>query len=188
MSKLKELLAKTSFKDVEERVAAEVGSQLHASIENVMAVFDAHAKAMADSGFMALPAAHELLGAAIVAQIKNRTPSAILDGRAQQWRCRVRLYKAGMSEPEADSDPDIDADKPGTLIIAGLPGVAEELGRTAREFHGANCAGLDMDTLRHRLKSLRPTLSRRGGDAVWRVPYRAPDGVEWLARVDIEHA
>lgn len=122
----------------------------------------------------------------------NREP----DGRAKEWRVRIRLYaKTNMDEPEADTDPDLAPDAPGTLLLAGLPQVANELARTAEAFHGT-VSGLGEQTLLHRLKSLRPTLSRRGGDAVWRVPYQVTtrEGdftgesrvTEWLARVDIQ--
>lgn len=129
-----------------------------------------------------------------------------VDGRAIDWRVRVRLYRAArLDTPEADSDPDLPAAANGATICYGLPGVADHLRALADGFHGQPCAGLDQETLRHRLNSLRPTLSRRGGNAVWRVPYTvqppvrdqnrlAPEHVilrelepqAWLARVDVE--
>lgn len=118
------------------------------------------------------------------------------DNRAALWRARVRLYiEDRPNEPEADSDDDLPPEAPGTTTCQGLPAVAHLLAELAHGFHNAACSGLDMATLRHRLKSLRPTLSRRGGDAVWRVPYEVAakdkfgDGThveKWLARVDVE--
>jgi len=112
------------------------------------------------------------------------TPSSS-DARTAQWRVRVRLYREPqLTEPEADTDKEQAPDYPGETVIAGLPGVAEHLRELAIVYHGPVTAGLDAATLLHRLKALRPTLSRRGGDAVWRVPYTV-SGAGWLARVDV---
>ena len=109
-----------------------------------------------------------------------------IDGRMTCWRIRVRLYdNATPQEPQADSDAERPADSEGATVVTGLPGVAYELATLAMGYHGGECGGLDQETLQHRLKSLRPTLSRRGGNAVWRVPYKTPSGDEWLARVDV---
>jgi hypothetical protein len=70
------------------------------------------------------------------------------------------------------------------MVRKGLPDVAAWLIEVATDYHGEQCGGLDMMRLRHRLKALRPTLSRRGGNAVWRVPYVCTRG-EWSARCDI---
>ncbi len=110
---------------------------------------------------------------------------ATMDARTQAWRIRVRLYhRDRRDEPEADSDPDLSPDRQGTTVVHGLPAVAEELSVLASRYHGVECIGLEREVLLHKLKSLRPTLSRRGGDAVWRVTYTTPTG-EWLARVDV---
>lgn len=131
---------------------------------------------------------------------RDSSPSALaMDGRAQQWRVRIRLYNmANQNEPEADTDADHAADYPGEMVIAGLPGVAAELAVLTQAFHGVACQGMDVETLKHRLKSLRPTLSRRRvaghNDAVWRVPYKVLTAdafggdnreLDWLARVDV---
>lgn len=105
------------------------------------------------------------------------------DGRAVTWRARIRLYDA-RDEVVADTDAERDAAAPGSVVVAGLPALAQELAALCEAFHGP-CEGLDEATLKHALKSLRPTLSRRGGNAAWRVAYRA-QGREWLARVDVE--
>lgn len=119
------------------------------------------------------------------------------DGRAKPWCVRIRLYdKTSMDEPEYDTDPDLAPNLPGTLIINGLPEVAHELARMAAAAHGQAPAGLGTELLMHKLKGLRPTISRRGGNAVWRVPYQitaqesdftGDSRVQhWLARVDLE--
>ena len=115
------------------------------------------------------------------------------DGRANRnrlWRCRVRLYNlATPDEPEADSDPELEPGAAGTLLLRGLPEVADTLARMASEFHQQAPAGLGLGLLKHRLKGLRPTLSRRGGNAAWRVPYtviQRDNEQAWLARVDIQ--
>lgn len=159
------------------------------------------ANALSEAQAMPFPVAYASLVGEFIKRAKERTPAAVneADGRAARWRVRVRLYNdARPSEPEADSDPDLPADAPGATILHGLPAVAEHLAVLAATFHRQACAGLDDATLRHRLKSLRPTLSRRGGDAVWRVPYKifqAGDAFRgdsreqaWLARVDVERA
>jgi hypothetical protein len=109
-----------------------------------------------------------------------------LDGRAVQWRIRTRLYLATQTdEPIADSDPDTPPDKSGNTVLTGLPAVAAEVSALAVAYHDAVCDGLEYPTLLHKLKGLRPTLSRRKGNAVWRLHYSVK-GHEMLARVDIE--
>jgi hypothetical protein len=118
------------------------------------------------------------------------------DKRAENWRVRIRLYQGAKPDPEADTDPDTAPDQAGMLVISGLPSVAARLSELLSDFHnGKALSGVDDLTLRHRIKSLRPTLSRRGGNAVWRVPYQVGDPphtagaaawTEWLARVDVE--
>lgn len=119
-----------------------------------------------------------------------------LDGRAARWRCRFRLYAAeNMDEPAADTDPELPPDAPGTTIIAGLPAVGTELAELASLFHGsAVLSGLSPEHIARGLRGLRPTLSRRGGNAAWRLHYDTLEtfrGTEtrkrgWLARVDVE--
>lgn len=145
------------------------------------------ANALAVAHAMPLDAAYDALMSEFVARVKGRSPAALagMDGRTSKWRVRVRLYRTSkLNEPEADSDPDLPADQLGATICAGLPAVATHLIALAAGYHGQSSAGLDTATLHHRLKSLRPTLSRRQGNAAWRVPYSNADG-EWMARVDI---
>ena len=121
-----------------------------------------------------------------------------MDGRAVKWRIRVRLYDMRRDPPELEADTEAespDQDAPGSTICLGLPDVADTLRDLATSFHSSPVLGLDDATLRHRLKSLRPTLSRRKGNAVWRVPYEVaatfngdPVKFPWMARVDIEKA
>ena len=118
------------------------------------------------------------------ARLRVASPSDA-DARTAEWRARFRLYgTANADEPAADSDLELEADQPGSEVYRGLPAVADELRQMAAVHHKGVCIGLEPDTLRHRLKSLRPTLSRRKGNATWRVPYTAPDGEYW-ARVDL---
>ena len=119
------------------------------------------------------------------------------DGRNAQWRVRVRLFRDGMDKPEADSDPERPAGEVGDTVLRGLPAVAEHVQGLAWDFHQPigtvrmvwvapeGLKGLESSTLLHRLKSLRPTLSRNQGRAVWRVPYTVA-GAEWRADVDVQ--
>jgi hypothetical protein len=108
------------------------------------------------------------------------------DARAAQWRTRIRLYAAAKpDEPLADTDPERPPDAPGTMVLRGLPEVATILSELAASYHGTACVGLDLATLLHKLRGLRPTLSRRGGDAVWRLGYQVA-GREYRARVNVE--
>lgn len=107
------------------------------------------------------------------------------DGRAVAWRVRVRLFGPNnLKELAADSDPDLPVESLGATVLQGLPAVAEHVAALAMGFHGVPCAGLDLGTLQHKIKGLRPTLSRRGGNATWRLNYSTPDG-EWIARADL---
>lgn len=118
------------------------------------------------------------------------------DKRAVKWRVRVRLYDmiADDKSPQADSDPELAPDVPGTLVCAGLKGVADVVMQLAMTFHHTTqLPGLDAKTLDAKTPGLRPTLSRRGGNAVWRLPYDtqrtfdpARREAAWMARVDLE--
>lgn len=119
------------------------------------------------------------------------------DGRIVKWRCRFRLYnmQTNPDEPVADSDPERHAGQPGIEIIAGLPEVANVLHQLAVQWHGTPALrGMDTEELHYKLKGLRPTISRRKGNATWRVSYDTPESFKdvpnhkpgWLARVDIE--
>jgi hypothetical protein len=119
-----------------------------------------------------------------------RMTGGILDNRATYWRVRVRLYAAEhVDDPVADSDPDAPPDAAGETVLRGLTAVAEHVALLAGSYHGLLCLGLESATLRHKLKGLRPTLSRRKGNAVWRLSYTTHEATgtrDWLARVDIE--
>lgn len=134
-----------------------------------------------------------LVWGGLVAQFRGTSTEN--DARHAKWRCRFRLYNMAMAtdEPEADSDPDLTPDKPGTQILSGLLAVAEEVIALAAAFHtGTEIRGLEPVELDRKLRGLRPTLSRRRGNAVWRLHYgvadtwRDGDKDGWLARVDIE--
>lgn len=115
-----------------------------------------------------------------------------MDNRAVQWRVRLRIYAAErLDDPAADSDPELPPEHPGSAVLRGLPEVASYMAELCQGYHRRPCVGLDSDTLRHKLKALRPTLSRRGGNGVWRVQYQTMDDSgkrEWIARADIERA
>jgi hypothetical protein len=131
------------------------------------------------------PVYKQLLAAFFIAAKGTAPTVAEMDARTAKWRTRIRLYDA--REPDevmADTDPDLPPGNDGAMVRSGLPAVAEWLAEVATDFHGETLGGLDMPTLRHKLKALRPTLSRRGGNAVWRVRYTSSRG-EWLARVDV---
>lgn len=111
------------------------------------------------------------------------------DKRAVRWRFRIRLYDLLTDDkmPQADTDPELDAAAMGTWEAAGLKGVAESVIQVATAFHNTqHLPGLELATLEAKIPGLRPTLSRRGGNAVWRIPFTSSRGVEWLARVDLE--
>jgi hypothetical protein len=111
---------------------------------------------------------------------------AELDARATDWRLRVRLYRSdNMDEPVGDTDPHLSAEQPGETVVHGLPAVADELRTVATLYHGETPEAMAEATLRHKLKSLRPTLSRNDGKAAWRVGYVTANGKRWLARVDV---
>lgn len=150
---------------------------------------------IADENMLNNAEALRLVWGGLAAQFQTRTLTEE-DGRAAKWRCRFRLYdQRTPAEPMADSDPELTADQPGTQIIAGLPDVAIELGALASAFHGTPMLrGLSQQELERRLKGLRPTISRRKGNATWRVPYDTEESwsvgkdhrAGWLARVDLE--
>jgi hypothetical protein len=167
--------------------AGAVADNVAFAVEQLLVSVQEHTQHIATAQGISLPSASVALVSALSTALMTLNPASSMDRREVQWRVRVRLYLAARhDEPQADSDPDLPPDKPGATLIAGLPGVAEYLATLATGFHeGATVSGLDEATLRHRLKSLRPTLSRRGGDAVWRVKYKA-GGTDWLARVDVE--
>lgn len=142
-------------------------------------------KAAAIKAGVSIETAHAAFAAALRPWLRTQG-AVITDGRTNRWRVRVRLYdSAHPDDAAADTDPDLKPDEGGTEIIPGLPNVAGYVAEIAAGFHQITCVGLDGPTMRHKLKGLRPTLSRRGGNAVWRLPY-VVNAREWLARVDIE--
>lgn len=121
-------------------------------------------------------------------------PVRAMDSRTARWRCRFRIYDARqMDEPVADSDDELPPGAPGSMVIAGLPNVGTEAIALAQAFHkSGQLSGLNSQMLDKSLKGLRPTISRRGGNAVWRLPYDTIDTYNehslkrgWLMRVDI---
>jgi hypothetical protein len=91
---------------------------------------------------MAFPVAYDTLISEFLRRVRQRTTAEVsdADGRSALWQVRVRLYNlARGDEPEADSDPDLPADRMGVTIIRSLPGVAEHVAALASAFHGAAC-------------------------------------------------
>lgn len=174
--------------------ALSFGSAIHRAIADTSDHLRAHADAIAaehgENNATALAAIWE----GVRGQFDGGTPGE-LDGRTAKWRCRFRFYRADeMSEPQADTDAELPADAPGSMVVAGLPNVAHEVLMLAQHLHGGMALrGLSREELDRRLRGLRPTLSRRGGNAVWRVPYDTLETFDeralkqgWLCRVDIQ--
>jgi hypothetical protein len=139
----------------------------------------------------------DLIAKGFAAQFYDAT-SMELDGRAAYWRCRFRIYSNAMpDEPQADSDPDLDANQPGATIIRGLPAVGAELQLLAHAFHKtASLRGLGPEDVARSIRGIRPTLSRRKAtgheDATMRINYDTLESFNeqsrkrgWLARIDL---
>lgn len=175
--------------------ATELGTAIHRAIGETIDHVQAHADAIASEHGLDNATIFGMLGAAISGLLAGvEAPVAEHDGRRAQWRCRFRLYAArDMNEPAADSDADMPPDRPGAMVLSGLPAVASELVALAEAFHeGKPITGLGQVDMDRRLRGLRPTLSRRKGNATWRVPYITIENYggqsqrrEWLMRVDI---
>lgn len=122
------------------------------------------------------------------------------DKRAATWLCRFRIYsdRDGFTEPEADSDDDLDPGAPGTTLIKGLRAVGDYAVQLAAAYHDnpGPLAGLSGEALDKKVAGLRPTLSRRGGNATWRLYYNTPRSIQpsnprhfaYLIRIDLERA
>lgn len=178
-----------NFARVEERTAATFAERLSAAADTLDAAALTQAQAMAADDFMPVAAAYDALTAEFARRLRERRPSDLVeaDGRSAQWRVRVRLYDMrAPDDVQADSDPDEGPKEPGASVIAGLPAVAAYLTELAGLYHAGACEGLGESTLRHRLKSLRPTLSRNKGVARWRVPYTVKGTEAWLAVVNVQ--
>lgn len=114
------------------------------------------------------------------------------DGRALQWRVRLRLYDAadGYVNVIADSDDGVPHDQMGATVIHGLPAVASWIAELSAAHHKAPCAGLDSASLRRKLASLRTQLSyRKDGTGTLRAEYQVMSGERlryMVARCDVE--
>jgi len=148
------------------------------------------ARRLATSLSQAIGAPESKVLADVLDSVNERRPvSAQLekDKRASYWRVRLKLFKSSDGGLEADSDPELPLEEPGATVVRGLPGVAEWAGELVEAFHGGRgetAKWLDNATTQKRLKSLRPTLSRKHGKAVWRVDYEV-NGEAWRALIDI---
>lgn len=119
-----------------------------------------------------------------------------LDGRAQWWLFRVRLYDMHVNpdEPIADSDANLSADLPGATQVRGLWKVLSEAAAGAADYHApATLRGWTAEDQERKLRGIRPTLSRNRGRASLRVQYDTEASVtdardhtpRYLARIDI---
>lgn len=110
------------------------------------------------------------------------------DGRAVPWRVRLRLFPPDRMDPDADTDPELAPDAPGTDIVHGLHGVSLWAAGILSAYHQSQGHALQPDVtdeFTRRIPSVRPTLSRNEGVAMWRVNYMV-NGQAWLARVDLK--
>jgi hypothetical protein len=173
------------------RLKMAVGSALVAIMEQIRGAADR----LADDFNLDNAAALSIVGRGIADQFQEPAAGSVMDGRTAMWRCRFRIYDSRkLDEPVADTDPELGPGDAGTMVIAGLPNVASTLAQIAAQFHGREqLSGLSADELTRRLRGLRPTLSRRKGQAVWRVPYDTLNSYArgtvtrgWLMRVDIQ--
>lgn len=173
--------------------AVELGTAYHKAIAASLEYIRAHADAIASEHGEHNATALAIIGEGVSGHFTG--PPGELDGRTAKWRCRFRFYRADeMGEPQADTDAELPADAPGSMVVAGLPNVAHEVLMLAQHLHsGMALRGLSREELDRRLRGLRPTLSRRGGNAVWRVPYDTLETFDeralkqgWLCRVDIQ--
>lgn len=164
-------------------------SAVNTTLGNMQAAADAIARDFNEDNATVLAAI-----AAAVGDHFSTARGSVMDSRTARWRCRFRIYDAQhMDEPVADSDDELPPDRPGTMLIHGLPNVAVELRALAQGFHGsAALVGLSREELDRRLRGLRPTISRNKGRGVWRVPYDTLETFNerslrrgWLMRVDI---
>lgn len=164
----------------------------------VVAVFNEEAAQLAAmTGWSEGVATTQLRG---LVRTKIASAGPAIDGRAVAWRVRVQLQRAERPDVVADTDPQLRLDEGGTEVVRGLPAVAAMVADICTAYHvGKVVEGLDEATLRHALKSIRPTISRTGGEAIWRPRYTvttpaseagalrsdAPRIEEWVARVDV---
>lgn len=145
--------------------------------ESVADFVSEHAQQIATDTGESLPATHFALVQEVRTQIHCQRP-AVADGRTALWRIRIQLarnmHQAGV---EWDSDPNLDAAENGATICRGLAEVAYEVACAATAFHaGREIEGLGEETLKHSLRSLRVSLSRLDGDAMWRPSYTLTAG------------
>lgn len=118
-------------------------------------------------------------------QLEQIAPPPPQDGRKSLWRIRIRLYEGQSDVPAADTDPELEPDQWGSWAVAGMDGIARAVASVAAGYHpDREIAGLDSATMAKRIRGFRPTLSRRGGNGVWRLPYEV-DAEPWLCRVDV---
>lgn len=112
----------------------------------------------------------------LVAHLKALGDVTHVDGRAALWRVRLRFYDmAGdLQQPLADSDPTLDGDQPGAVVLSSLNNVMSWIAEMATAYHGGPCAGMHSEALARPLRALRTQLSnRRDGTGTMKVRYTA---------------
>lgn len=180
--------------------ATELGTAYHRAIATTLQHLRGHADAIASEHGVDNATALQTVWAGLEGHFAPGS-NGDADGRTAKWRCRFRIYREGQDEPEADSDDDLPADRPGSVVISGLPNVGAEVMGLAAAFHTKTAVlGLSREEVLRKLRALRPTLSRRGGNAVWRLEYQTVEATgtailarqqgednarHWLMRVDI---
>lgn len=101
-----------------------------------------------------------------VKSLMDPTTSTFRDGRAVDWRARIRIYdEAKMDQPEGDTDPDLLADAPGALILHGLPSVLGVVMEVVARHHGTPALGIDRVSLQRKIASLRTQISNARRDS-----------------------
>lgn len=121
-----------------------------------------------------------------------------LDGRADWWKFRVRVYdqrRAGSSasDPVVDSNgPDADPGGDGIDKVRGLDRVMSELATGLHTFHDAGpLRGMSKDDLDKKVRGIRPRLSAAKGRATMRIEYDTTESFaegktpRFMARVDL---
>ncbi len=109
------------------------------------------------------------------------------DRRIRDWAIRIRLYSDNIDvDAVADTQPDDPPDAGGDWVVHGLGAACAALQNVVYGYHaGTPPAGLDNERLQRAIKGLRPTISRRGGNATLRLEYAA-GGTVWTVRMDVD--
>lgn len=106
------------------------------------------------------------------------------------WHCRIMLFDE-RGELQADSMPDAAAEVTPDVYCNTLANAGAWAREVASIFHTEQReplpVGLDDETLRRSIMSLRVSLSRNGGQTWWRIPYTV-NGASWRVMMRVERA